>query len=453
MTTPSEIYEVYPLEDEELVVGLQQKGGHVKSSELGHLGTIDRSGYSIVFQRLFEVHGKWEKKQSDNASLLAIKISPRVKNHEHHFKQLKVVLTVELAKGTIGNAEAPSFDSYEPGQQGAFFLKEISTKRTDTVEGSIQLSGQVPSGPSLSANTSKSRSEESDQRRIHSISAKPSWAAGNTEKPNQIEWTLKPAENSDGIGDYMVVALLVLRARGSKFQIRAESNADISFFTDKLNVIPWNSKVRMGPFGPARDSTKQLWPPAKVNLDDKNLSQASADNILGKIAFVHVPEKLAPRALYSETAAEAGVVIPSTITPPSTSATATAAFTATSAAAFKSAAGDLADAAPTVTVLDKASTTAAAPPVTQEPLKVQPSGPTSGHSAVQLPRSFHQRPEPRTQQPPRWYSAANANSRALRHRRMASLYRRLAQLHMEEAEDAERPDMESYADQAEAEWE
>ena len=49
------------------------------------------------------------------------------------------------------------------------------------------------------------------------------------------------------------------------------------------------------------------------------------------------------------------------------------------------------------------------------------------------------------------YSRANS-TRAIRHRRMAALYRRLAQLHMEEADDAEGiPSMESYADEVERE--
>jgi hypothetical protein len=44
-----------------------------------------------------------------------------------------------------------------------------------------------------------------------------------------------------------------------------------------------------------------------------------------------------------------------------------------------------------------------------------------------------------------------SNSQAMRHRKMAALYRRLAQLHREEAEEAEAFEESQYADEVERE--
>ena len=295
MDNDNESGELYSLGGEELRVDLQQKGSALKSI-LDHLGTDDQTGYSVRYQRLAEVHGAWDPSHPDSASLVALKITPRVDNYKDRFKMLSITITVVLPKGTIGNLDAPYFDSYEPGEGGAWFMDEVSTTRTVTKEAEGTLSGQVPSGPELALKLAQAVSEESKIRFIHKIETTEGWVAGvSVKRTNQLKWTITPAENSNGIGDHIVIAFLVRRARASKFRLKIDHDANISYFTDKWNDRPWGNKFRLGDFGPAKSPT-QVKP---AGVSEGNLKQVSDTKLLGKIAYIHVPEKVVPRTNYS----------------------------------------------------------------------------------------------------------------------------------------------------------
>lgn len=122
------------LSDEELEIPVYEDGGALKSDVQGLLGTITRTGYSVFFQRIFEVHGRTNDSKVDNATLLVIKISPRVKDDGRQFKKFSVTLELEPAPGAPRNDKPPEFVSYEPAQEGVWFIKERTVNRSETGE-------------------------------------------------------------------------------------------------------------------------------------------------------------------------------------------------------------------------------------------------------------------------------------------------------------------------------
>ncbi|KAI0468414.1 hypothetical protein F4859DRAFT_490357 [Xylaria cf. heliscus] len=62
--------------DNELDIDLHPpSSSELKSTVLEHLDTINKTGYSVRFQRLYEAHGRWNDLNPDDASLLAIKMT------------------------------------------------------------------------------------------------------------------------------------------------------------------------------------------------------------------------------------------------------------------------------------------------------------------------------------------------------------------------------------------
>ncbi|GAW22633.1 hypothetical protein ANO14919_121750 [Xylariales sp. No.14919] len=455
MTDLYDAEEAIPLRNDELDIDLYPPGsGELKTTVPDHLGTIYKTGYSIRFQRLCEVHGRWNSKKPDDASLLAIKMTPRIRSPGDHFKSLSVTMTLELSKGIKGNHEAPYFASYEPGQEGAYYTKEVSHSVTVTKEAEGNFGGQLPVGADIGLTLSKSKSEEFQRRLIHKIEAteeSSSIGTSNRKRTNRITWTLTPAEQSDGIGDYMIIALLIQRSRSSKFRIKVESKADINIFKDSANsLLQWNRKITLGDFGP-ESAIDQL---KLAGVDETNLervsdaSDAPDQNILRKIAFVHVPERVAPGSVYK--IADRGATAVGTenpcrcpihpthhvhprvgTRPNSDQISATAATPAklvqnVQAVASSTADVQLAPGSAMGTFLATASPTVGGPAFSARPMRSDRSIPEAASSYSKI------------------------NNRAVRHRRMAALYRRLAQLHMEEADDADSiPSLESYADEVE----
>ncbi|KAI1128631.1 hypothetical protein F5Y10DRAFT_240177 [Nemania abortiva] len=397
--------------------------GELKTTVLDNLGTIEKTGYSICFQRLYEVHGQWNDGKPDDASLLAIKMIPCTAKAEDYFKSLSITMTLELSKDARSNQEGPYFASYEPGQEGAMFIKEVSHTVTTSKEAEGNLGAQLPGGADLGLTLSKSTSEEFQRRLIHKVEAKEEWSAtgnANRKRTNRIRWTLTSAEQSDGIGDYAIIAFLIRRSRATKFRINVESEAKINLKVDTVNsLLPMGRKVILGDFGPA-NATDQLKPDG---VKETNLEQVADQNSLRDIAFIHLPERVAPRSVYNSTYG-------STATVSTTNALA-------AATPVKSATNMQAAASSTAGIQLAPEQERGTFPATTSPLM---RGLTCSVCHMTLERGTTARAN----------SHCRANNRAIRHRRMAALYRRLAQLHMEEADDSDGiPIMESYADEVE----
>jgi cytochrome c1 len=116
--------------------------------------------------------------------------------------------------------------------------------------------------------------------------------------PDIVTWELSPADKSDGIGDYMAVAMLIQRAKGSQFRIKVSTDANLGWFSKAKNSFPGRNKtIYLGPFGPAPPKNSLQKPPPDVS--ENKLKAAGAENLLQTFAFVHVPEKIEPRTIYT----------------------------------------------------------------------------------------------------------------------------------------------------------
>jgi hypothetical protein len=291
--------EPHPLDDAEFELPLDEDGGALKSNVQGVLGRVTRTGYSVAFQRAYEVNGSMDGTAVDNATLLVMKISPRVNDTKRRFKSFSVSLKVEVAPGKMRNISTPEILSYEPAQEGVWYIKENIITQTEASSIQATAAAQAPGGASLGFTASKSLSEEIKRRVLHTVSARPDYGPGTDECPDEVTWSLSPAEKADGIGDYMVVAMLIRRARASSFIIRVKTKAELGFFADKLNAFPGHADTCLGPFPrPQRNGTAQLKAPP--GIEENNLGATSEENLLQTLAFIHVPEKVAARDIYSK---------------------------------------------------------------------------------------------------------------------------------------------------------
>ena len=289
-----------PIDDTEFEFALADwtpGAGQLKSDLPHQIGFLSKPGYSVSFQRLYEVHGDFEKGSTDNASLLVWKIQPKVDSPTRCFKSFKVTLAVEPAKGARLNDDPPYVVSYEPAQDGVVYFSEHITNITNTSSIETSLSAQPPiGGASLGLTGSKSRTEEFKQRVLHKLSSGTIQDTGDA-GPNVVWWRLEPATQSDGIGDHMAVAVLIRRAKASKFVVSVDAEADVGFrakISDPWRVLRKHQKTILGPFGPVKGGAQSV--PTDVNEHD--LHASSTAEILKRLAFVHVPEKLAPREFY-----------------------------------------------------------------------------------------------------------------------------------------------------------
>ncbi|OTA95156.1 hypothetical protein M434DRAFT_226083 [Hypoxylon sp. CO27-5] len=456
--------ELIPLSDQEVELPLYDDGAEVKS--LGALlGTVKQTGYSIIFQSLHEVNGSMDKNAADNATLLVIKISPRTGTNSY-FKNLSMALKVKPAPHSPRNSKLPEIDGFEPGQQGAVFIKESNINRTELSEVQANVSAHG-AGANLGIAAKKSTSDEKQLRSLHTVKAEPSW--NSADQIDKVTWKISPADKADGIGDYIVVAMVVKRTKGCQFIIEVENKANVGILSKAANVFRGATKVSLGPFGAQRKDERDYAIPTGV--DEKNLATALQSSTVNELAFVHVPEKVEARSMYSE----AVTPVPSQRLA-STQATVES-FQAKEMQETKSVvlavessssvqASQKTQPAPILTTTPKTKTgevdstmntqqDPGAPPPSQD------NAESSGFNDLPKPigsslERHHFTKANLTISGPKTAVRYESNipfgassSRAERHRKMAALYHRLSQLHREEAEEAEGWDEAQYADEAE----
>lgn len=273
-------------------------GGKLKSDLPRQIGTLSKPGYSVSLQHLYEVHGQFDKTSTDNASLLVLKICPKVDSPGRCFKNFEVTLAFTPAKGSKPNDDPPYIVSYEPAQEGVVYFSEHFTNVTNTSSLQGSLTAQPPvSGASLGLTTSKSKTAESQRRVLHKLSSGTVYDTGD-EGPNVVWWRLEPATESDGIGDSIAVAVLIRRAKSSKFDISLDAKADVGFrarVSEPWKVFQKRQKTVLGPFGPADGGARSI----PEDVDEHDLHAASTNEILKRLVYVHVPEKVAAKEFYS----------------------------------------------------------------------------------------------------------------------------------------------------------
>lgn len=297
MMRSSKAHHLHSLGDDEVEIPIEEDGGEVKSDIPDSLGAINQTGYSVAFQRIYEVHGSMSPPAVDNASLLVVKISPKG-DGRHTFKKFEVELELQVAPGSSSNRKSPEFAAFEPAQEGVWYINEHTIRHTDSNELEANASGQIPGGVTFGLSAKKSKSEEQQHRVLHTVEARPGYSDRVDNRPDIVTWTVLPADKADGIGDYMVIAVLIERARGCQFMIKASSKAKLSLISNAMNHWNGKSEVFLGPFGSATSSDEKRLTPPGVN--EGNLQAVSSENLLQKLAFVHIPEKVAPRNLYGQ---------------------------------------------------------------------------------------------------------------------------------------------------------
>lgn len=295
--------------DDELVLNLEDaEQSELKSDLAPIIGTAKKSGYKVSVQRLLEVHGLFEPHRSAEASLLVLKFSPNAESIDRRLEAFSLTLAFEAAPGADPDDDPPYIVSYAPGQEGETYFSEHETTVTKTRSIEISGSAQPPvGGASLGLTASGSQQEESQRRDLYRL-ATESWRDPGLSEPNVVRWRMKAATKVEGIGDSIGVAVLLRRARSSKFSIRLEVEADLGFraqvsekMSKTFNALKKDKRARLGPFGPGKGV--QSIPEGQSipdGVDLNNLHDSSTKNILDKLAFVHVAEHVATKEYYSD---------------------------------------------------------------------------------------------------------------------------------------------------------
>lgn len=416
--------ETYQLGDDgrEIVLGEKLTGvGEVRATNKYSFGTISGKGkrYSVQFHRLEEAHGSLTSNTAnvDNASLIVLRITPKTDSPKRRFKNFTVTLTLE--SGNINsNADAPSMVAFEPASDGDEYFQEYITNVTKTTmyQGTL---GVKPSMVDLSFSPSKSTARQSEDRRLLKLTATPFGETAGID--TEVKFEITPATEKNGIGDRLAVALIVKRAPGTSFFIKAVTSANVSYrLEDSLHWVPGKdhgSVLRLGPLGPQKTGVQTN--PQGISVNDM---MAAADKGLKKLAYLHLPEP-GSKKLFVDSEVNGNATPEPAMTAPEPPATAVD-------RAIPEQTHDVATPMPTPT---------ANAPILPS-INVEDKAAEVAASQATPPRQHPSRPQ---------RSALSVeNSRAVRHRMMASLYHNLAQLHLEEAVETEGLIEMAYSDPA-----
>ncbi len=278
--------------------------GQVRDDLPPKLGTITKSSFSVDFELVYEVHGGYNKGEEDNASLLVIRLVPKPDDLKRQFAWFRATLTVLSEKiddlDTVCDDQIPTIISTEPASRGEQFADVFTTNETreNTFKASLQAQVQA-----ITPGVEASRSSKSDFKQHHLLKVKSGTGrAGRTilalsrKAANQAWWEVRAANEKDGTGDSLTVAMLIKRPRGSKFRVEAGIDGEIGTYSESLwKLMPSivrrkKAPVRLDVFGPANAVLAQRLPKG-VQVD--NLHAASTDNAMRRIDEVglHLPEQ------------------------------------------------------------------------------------------------------------------------------------------------------------------
>ncbi|KAF5977371.1 ankyrin unc44 [Fusarium bulbicola] len=373
--------------------------GQVRSDVLESLGTSKKGSFSTNFELVHELHGSYEKGETDTGSLLAIKIIPKPTDLKRQFVWFKVTLTVLHGTDNPSNDEfnVPSIGSYEPASDGAQYASVTTTNETREQMFKGSLTGQV-SGASPGIEGSRTAKSEYQKRHLLQVRSgvQRTISSMSRKKANQVWWEIQAANKEEGIGDNFTVALLINRPKESNFRVEAEIDGEVGEFSEiAKSLIPKGLRSKKDPtvfktFSPARSKPTSRVPPG-IDLED--MHAASVDDLMKSIAWVglHLPEAVQPVRFLKDPKPE------ETTSPGSI---------------------DTSD--------------AGLPPQTAPPVVANA---TAYHDLQQA--NYPSQPEVQLESQPRIAATGGPHhmGRAARHKKMAALYELLAELHREEARE------------------
>ncbi|GES57671.1 ankyrin unc44 [Aspergillus terreus] len=389
----------------------------VKSDLPEQQSSIQNSSFTVKFQVLYEVHGDYTSTSTNNASLVVFKIIPESMDPKQRLLSFDITLTI-LPDGQVdGPRNLPFLRSYEPNSGGAEYIKVCTTNETleRTWEGNAQLD-VMGFSPGIRGSRTK-RTEFERQHVLQITSGFGSSPPAPIGKANEVRWSIRAAADikDSGIGDSFTVALLIRRPAASSFQIVAKVDGEIGDLRHQMKrLIPTGLRSKkkptvLGTYGPRADQESTEVP---SGIDRHNLSAASKDNVMKTIKEIglHLPEEARLANFQSQPATQ-------------TVSSADAAETATTHMSAGVSAAKTVNCSVQEIVTRRNDATLLAPPH------------GSNDSTTLGARSILQR--------------ESDMARMERHRKMAALYERLAELHREEARQYLPQDEVAYARQVE----
>jgi hypothetical protein len=268
----------------------------------------ENSGFVITARQLYEVHGEFEGNDAEKASLLVIKftMSRRPDDTDRQYKSLRFTLRFEATpKGDP--IDDPWIIAFAPAQKGAVYVTENTVKVVDShsLEGNTKIGTRqaAPAAVSGGMKAMVAKCEKYSQRYLYEVHAESdqSTEKGEGRQGENIVWWDLRAHPTKTDGDSLAVSMLLRRPNSSKFVIHLTVSAKVDLkyaFAERWKRL---KKVRYSPLGPFDPSQPNKEIPAGVVKE--RLHDVSTDEtrrILENLAFLHVPEKLAPKAFYGD---------------------------------------------------------------------------------------------------------------------------------------------------------
>ncbi|KAL4937617.1 hypothetical protein BDV06DRAFT_232464 [Aspergillus oleicola] len=372
--------------------------GQVKSDLPDEHARYEGSNLSVAFQMLYEVHGDHKAPNwVQDASLLVIKMVPFSNKPKEHLVSFKVTLTVlpyDQQKGYLDWDQAPILTSYEPSSSGAQHIKVLTTNETleQAFEGALQFDA-LGAAPGFKGTRTR-RTEYEKQHLLQIRSGTDRHGSLPVGKRNTVWWQIQAADvKNSGIGDSFTVALLIRRASASSFQLQATVDSEIGNLAGRVKeFIPSGLRSRKLPtvIGRYGPGIGEQSTELPPGIDRHNLGAASKNNVITGLKEIGLHR--------SEEAKLADF-------------------------------GDAGSGPPSAAV------------------NMDNTTPATAHSnPPTLDYSTGPRPGPHVAQ------RESDHTRMQRHRRMAALYERLAELHREEARQYLPEEELAYARQVEEGW-
>lgn len=256
--------------------------------------------YNVRYLIKHEVHGTWKTAEggpTDDASLVVLKIVPDAGKAGRTFRSLEVTLALDRIGSDDGGLY---FAAFEPAQDGAMKVDSEELEVTDTTTNELSLKGAAPGSVFAGeGKRSSARSVKSTVKRIHKIEAGFGRSNSRAAPKTRIFWRLTAVQEAVGVGDSFTIAVVVRRAPGRHFTIRADTTGELGKLWDHL---PGGRKeIELTPFG-KREKLRN----AKLDgVDENNLYKSCEGNSEPLRALVgsgvHVPELALPLSHYPGT--------------------------------------------------------------------------------------------------------------------------------------------------------
>ncbi|KAL4969564.1 uncharacterized protein BDV14DRAFT_195829 [Aspergillus stella-maris] len=370
--------------------------GQVKSDLPDEHARYEGSNLSVAFQMLYEVHGDHKApNRVQDASLLVVKMIPSSHKPKEHLVSFKVTLTVlpdDQQKGYLGWDQAPILTSYEPSSSGAQHIKVLTTNETleRAFEGALQFDA-LGAAPGVKGTRTR-KTEYEKQHLLQIRSGTDRHGSLPVGKRNTVWWQIQAADvKNSGIGDSFTVALLIHRASASSFQLQATVDSEIGNLAGRVKeFIPSGLRSRKLPtvIGRYGPGIGEQSTEMPPGIDRNNLGAASKNNVITALKEIGL-HRSEEAKLANYGDAGSGLQIPA----------------------------------------------------------MDNTAPDTAHSnSPALDYSMRPRPGPHVAQ------RESDHTRMQRHRRMAALYERLAELHREEARQYLSEEEFAYARQVEEGW-